>query len=128
MTTEERIIYELNQLMGERDDSNTYKQAKDIRRDHFKTYEYQPQSRKLDGTNTKINIWLEHPNTKYLRNIRVRCVHGVRCQGTRSLHTPKVCTALHPFEWDMFPDEYIRYITNLPVEPLENLSETVLPK
>ena len=28
----------------------------------------------------------------------------------------------------MFPDEYIRYITSLPVEPLENLTETALPK
>ena len=28
----------------------------------------------------------------------------------------------------MFPDEYIRYITNLPVEPLENISETTLIK
>ena len=126
MSKEEREIYELRQLMGEGEVNNTSKQA--ICRDHFNTYEYQPQSRKLDETNTKINVWLEHPNTKYLRDVRVRCVHGIRCQGTRSLHSSKVCTALHPFEWDMFPDAYIRYITSLPVEPLENINETILPK
>ena len=62
MSKEERDIYELRQLMGEEEDYNTNKQ--EIRRDHFRTYEYKPQSRKLDGTNTMITVWLEHPNTR----------------------------------------------------------------
>ena len=35
--------------------------------------------------------------------------------------------ALHPFEWEMFPDEYIRYILELPKIPAENINERIIP-
>ena len=60
--------------------------------------------------------------------MRVRCIHGIRCKGTRSLNTTKLCTALHPFEWETFPDNYIQYIKNIQIKPSENINETVLPK
>jgi hypothetical protein len=126
ISTEDREIYDLRQLMEEGQECIIQKQ--ETGRDQFRTYEYQKHNRKLNASNTKITVWLEHPNTKYTRDIRARCIHGIRCKGTRSLTSTKVCTALHPFEWEMFSDNYIQYIKNLPTEPLENINENVLPK
>jgi hypothetical protein len=98
-------------------------------REQFRKYEYTPCTRTLTTSNTKISEWLEHPNPNYRRDIyRTRCQHGIRCKGTKALTTTKPFLALHPFEWEMFPDEYIRYIISLPMEPLENINETTLPK
>jgi hypothetical protein len=95
----------------------------------LKKDEYKKHIRKLDISNKNIPAWLEHPNPKYTRDIiRCRCQHGMRCRGTRALTTTKPCLALHPYEWEMFSDEYIQYIIDLPIPPKENMNERILPK
>ena len=107
MTTEEKEIYELRELMGEAETIQDEGPTKG--REQFRKYEYITCTRTLTTSNTKISEWLEHPNPKYRRDIyRTRCQHGIRCKGTKALTTTKPCLALHPFEWEMFPDEYIR--------------------
>ena len=118
MSAEDRELYELRQLMGNTEDMNS--KGTETGRERFNNYEYKRYDRKIHISSQSIPMWLEHPNPKYLKgNRRIRCQHGIRCKGTRSLNTTAPCLALHPWEWEMFSDEYLQYIINLP----ENLKK-----
>ena len=126
MFKEDRELYELRQLIDVTEE--IINKLPETGRDKFRNYEYKKYERKLNLSNVKITKWLEHPNPKYEKAIiRMRCKHGIRCRGTRALTTTRPCLALHPCEWEMFSDEYLQYIINLPEQPPENINERILP-
>ena len=90
MSTEERELYELRQLMGDTEDRTDKLSA--IDQEQFRGYEYKKQTRKLNVSNKLIYVWLEHPNPQHKKDhIRCRCQHGIKCKGTRALTTTKPC-------------------------------------
>ena len=104
--------------MGTTDDMTT--KVSSTGRDQFNTYEYKHNERKIQTSNQLDALWLEHPNLKYDKGYhnRERCLHGIKCKGTRSITSTKTCTALHPWQWEMFPDAYIQYIIDLFLEKI----------
>ena len=124
MSAEDRELYELRQLMGNTED--TASKGSKTGRERFRNYEYKKHDRKIHVSSQLIPMWLEHPNPKYLKgNRRIRCQHGIKCKGKRSLNTTTPCIALHPWEWEMLSDEYLQYIIDLPVKPKENINEGI---